>query len=110
MVIQGSNNPFVVRFDVSIQDIPILIITLWNDVAGMQPKLLKKWEKEDIEVTNDTAICPVTEAETRAFPSSHLVIEAKGLNENNETIFWDAYKIDVLSRRDKVIALTQTGG
>ena len=110
MVIQGSNNPFVVRFDSSIESIPVLVITLWHDVPSLQARLLKKWEREDMEVTNDTVICPVTEAETKAFPSSHLVLEAKGLNENGETIFWNAYKIDVLSRRDKIIALTQTGG
>ena len=110
MVIQGSNCPFVVKFDSSVEDIPVLVITLWHDVPGLQHRLLKKWEREDMEVIKDSAVCPITEAETAALPFSHLVLEAKGLNENNETVFWDAYKIDVLNRRDKVITLTQTGG
>lgn len=110
MIIQGSNCPFVVEFDSSVEDLPVLVVTLWHDVPGFQHRLLKRWNREDMQVTETTAVCPVTEAETAALPFTQLVLEAKGLNEKGETVFWDAYKIDVLNRRDKVISLTQTGG
>lgn len=106
MLIQGSNNPLVIQFDASVADIHTLVVTLWSDAPGRVGKLLKKWKTEDMIVSGNTAICPITETETRAIPPGSLVLEAKGLGENGYTVFWSAYNVDVLSRRDKVITLT----
>ena len=109
MIPQGTNNPLVIQFDASIENIPKLVITLWRDSPGYSSKLLKTWELPDMDVSGDTAICPFTEMETRNFPAAPLIIEAKGLDLEGNIIFWDEYPIDVKRRRDKIITLTQVG-
>lgn len=110
MLIQGSNNPLVIQFDADVDNIPVLVVTLWTDAPGHVGRPLKAWELADMTVSGDTAVCPITEAETKAYPAGQLVLEAKGLDGDGNTIFWDEYKLDVKNRRDKVIILTQTGG
>ena len=65
------------------------------------------WEKEDMQIDNKTAICPLTEQETASLPTQKLIVEAKGLDGNGDTVFWQEYPIDVGRRRDKIIRLTQ---
>lgn len=108
MIIQGSNNPLVIQFDAVITEIPTLIVTLWKDKAGYTSELVKQWETGDMIIENDTAVCLLTEDETRKFSSKEMYIEAKGLDENGNTIFWDEYKIDIKKRRDRIIKLTHT--
>ncbi len=111
MIIQGSNNPLVIQFDADISGIPTLVVTLWCDLpGGTGTKLVKQWSQDDMAVNGDTVLCQITEAETKALPANPLVIEAKGLDANGNTVFWDAYTVDVKHRRDKAILLTQTGG
>lgn len=110
MIIQGSNNPLVIQFDASVASIPALVVTLWSDSPGRGSQMVKKWELGDMTIDDDTAVCPITEAETKAFPSSQLILEAKGLDGDENTIFWDQYPLDVKRRRDKIIQLTQTEG
>ena len=110
MIIQGSNNPLVIQFDADISGIPTLVVSLWCDMAGYFGRALKTWERDDMTISGDTAMCEITEAETRAFPTSKLILEAKGLDTDGNTVFWDAYPVDVKNRHDKVITLTQTGG
>lgn len=107
MILQGSNNPLVIQFDASVADIPKLVVTLWSDRVTMSANPLKTWEKADMTVSGDTVICPLTEQETAALPPYALVLEAKGLNGEGNTIFWEEYKLDVGKRRDKIIRLTQ---
>lgn len=104
MIIQGSNVPLTIQFDASVAEMPKLVVTLWND-SGIK-KLVKKWEKSDMTISEDTAICPMSEKETASLPSRSLIVEAKGLDEDGETVFWDAAEIDVTARRDSVIKLT----
>lgn len=107
MIIQGSNNPLVIQFDADIENIPTLVVTLWKDKAGYASELVKQWMTEDMSIDGDTAVCELTEDDTRKYPSSYLMLEAKGLDENGNTIFWDEYKLDIKTRRDKVIMLTR---
>lgn len=106
MIIQGSNNPIVIQFDTSVADIPVLIVSLWGGSAAHTSKPLKKWEKADMVVDDDTVACEITERETAAF-SGTLTLEAKGLDGNGNTIFWDSQLISVKQRRDNVIMMTQ---
>lgn len=110
MIIQGSNNPIVIKFDTDVSTIPRLIVSLWCDMPGFQNKPVKIWQNTDMTIDGDIAVCPITEAETRILPTSVLVLEAKGLDGEGNTIFWGQYKIDILHRRDKIISLMQTGG
>ena len=110
MIIQGSNNSLVVEFDIPIEDIPALVITLWCDAPGYSKEPLKVWKKSGIEVKDKIALCPLTEEETIALPDKRLVLEAKGLDEDGNTIFWDAFETCVKHRRDRIIRLTQTEG
>ena len=107
MIIQGSNNPLVIQFDASVSDMPKLIVTLWNDRDGYPNKLLKSWDETQMTISDDTVVCPLDEAETKEYPHGRLIIEAKGLDSNMNTIFWDQYPLDVKERRDKIIRLTQ---
>ena len=111
MIIQGSNNPLVIQFDTSVAEMPKLIVTLWEDKDGkceQYSQKVKQWNKEDMTVENDTVICPISEAETKNISSRYLILEAKGLDSNGNTIFWDQYKLYIKARRDRVISLTQT--
>jgi len=107
MIIQGSNNPLVIQFDTDVDTMPVLVVTLWSEGSGCQAKLLKQWNVGDMDIIGDTAICPITERLTKSLPKGDLVIEAKGLDDQGNTIFWDQYKTDVLLRRDRVITLIQ---
>lgn len=108
MIVQGSNNPLVLTFDTSVENVPILSITLWN-AAKWKSKLLKAWTRSDVIINGDTVVCPLTESETANLSAESLVLEVKGLDDEGNTIFWAEYQLDLLSRRDKVITLTQGG-
>ena len=108
MIIQGSNNPLVIQFDTGVENMDSLVVTLWDDTDGYPTKMIKRWNKEDMTIDNDTVICNISEEETKALPNRSLVIEAKGLDENENTVFWDQYTIDVKTRRDRILMLTQT--
>lgn len=106
MIIQGSNNPLVIQFDASVAAVPTLVVTLWSDSPGRGSQMVKKWELGDMTIDDDTAVCQITEAETAAFSPMKMVLEAKGLDSQGNTLFWAAYDVDVLGRRDKIIRLT----
>jgi hypothetical protein len=108
MIIQGSNNPLVIQFDANVEGMPVLVVTLWSDTAGYPTKLVKRWNTEDMTIEENTAICPISEIETKNIPGTKLVLEAKGMDENGNTIFWDQYPLDVKTRRDRIIMLAQT--
>lgn len=108
MIIQGSNNPIVIQFDASVENIPMLVVSLWCDSFGSSStNPVKTWDKESMLIDEDTAICQITEEETASLPASMVFIEAKGLDGDGNTIFWDSQSVDVKKRRDKVIRLTQ---
>lgn len=110
MIIQGSNNPLVIQFDISVADMPALTVTLWADKENkceQYSEKIKQWNKSDMTIQNDTIICPITEEETKNISARYLILEAKGLDSNENTIFWDQYKLYVKARRDRVISLTQ---
>jgi hypothetical protein len=100
MLIQGSNNPLVIQFDAAVDTLPKLVITLWSDTPGNIGKPLKTWEREDMTISGDTAICPIGELETKEYYGDFLILEAKGLDGDGNTIFWDEYSIDLKHRRD----------
>ena len=110
MIIQGSNNPLIIKFNTPVADLPQLVVSLWDRVKNNEGRLLKLWRKDDMEVRNDTAYCPLLEEETVKFPGTSVVLEAKGMDDNDETIFWDQYRLAVKDRLDKVITLTQSEG
>lgn len=109
MIIQGANNPLTIKFDASVAALPALVVTLWSDKPGLSARPVKTWTLEDMTVSGDTAVCPVTEDETRQLPDGKVTIEAKGLDGEGATVFWDAAVVDVRGRRDKIITLTQGG-
>lgn len=107
MIIQGSNNPLVIEFTESVADLPALVITLWRDKTGAEPTLVKAWAKNEVDISGDgkTVVCTISDTETACLCPVPHVIEAKGLDGDGNTIFWAAYKIDILTRRDKAIHL-----
>lgn len=106
MIYQGSNNPIDIQFDADVSAIPALVITLWSPTR-QSPNPLKTWTLDNMTVSGDTASCPVTEAETKRW-NGRMIIEAKGLDEDGLTIFWDSCETTIVPRRDKVITLTRS--
>lgn len=100
MLIQGTNIPLKIVFDQSVADIPELVVSLWKN-----RKLLKQWNKEDMNVEDDTVTLPLTEDETKDFPPGPSTVEAKGLTAFGQTIFWDEYNVNIHPRRDHDISL-----
>lgn len=109
MLIQGSNNPLTIKLDTSAEALSALSVTLW-DTANVQRAALKAWTLDDVVVDGDTIICPITEAETRRMPTAGVILEVKGLDNDGNTLFWAAVKVDVMQRRDSFIELTRVGG
>lgn len=107
MIIQGSNYPLVVQFNEDISEIPKILITLWQDINATKSVLLKKWEKSDMRISGDTAVCPLSESVTRRLPLRTLVVEIKGLDENGNEIFYEQDEQGVYRRRDKDISLIE---
>lgn len=106
MIVQGSNNPLTIQFDQPIDDIPVLVVTLWSDKTSRRAPI-KMWTKDTMIISSDTAVCQISESETASFPDGLIVLEAKGLNGDNETVFWDSVNIDIKQRRDKVVKMTE---
>ena len=101
MIIQGTNIPLQITFDEDVSEINELVITLWrrNKVE------LKRWTKANMEIEEDTVILPITEEESASWPEGYNTLEAKGLDEDGLTIFWDKAPIMIEGRRDKGIRL-----
>lgn len=108
MIVQGSNNPLVLTFDQSVDSIPVLSVTLWS-ATGRGTNPIKAWTNEDMMINGDTVVCPLTESETASLVPLKLMLEAKGLDSEGNTIFWAEYPIDTYKRRDRIISLTQEG-
>ena len=108
MIIQGSNNPLVVKFNTSVEGLPHLTVSMWTKPKDGQ--LLKLWWETDMTISGDTAICPLTEELTKRLPDAPVTILAKGWDENDETIFWDEKQVNVLNRNDRNITLNRTEG
>lgn len=111
MVIQGSNNPLVIKFNTSVEGLTELVVSLWDKSKnGENGRFLKSWRKADMTVDGDTVVCPMTEQLTQALPNTSVSVLAKGLDEEGETVFWDEYTLPVKARMDKGISLTKTEG
>ena len=105
MFIQGSNEALVITFDESVENLTKILVTVWCDKA-MQ-KLVKKWRETDMQVAQNTIVCPLTEKETAAFPPHPLTVEIKGLDEDGTTVIYEAIPIEVVARHDGSISLTE---
>lgn len=102
MIIQGSNTPITLTMDSDVSTIPTLVATLWAD-----EKLLKRWDTADMTIEGATISLPLTEAETAKMKAGKAVVNVKGLDTNSTTIFWDEAVINIVSRKDRNITLTE---
>ncbi len=108
MIIQGSNNPLVIFFDASVENIAQLTITIWS-ATGSTVRPVMMWTKDEMLIDGEKVVCMLKESATRNLVTSKLVLEAKGLDSDGETVFWEEYPIDLHRRRDRIIHLTQGG-
>ena len=104
MIVQGTNVPLEITFDRNVSTVPVLVVTIWNQART----LLKKWEKEDMTIDGAVVTLPLTEEETADWPTKQVVLEAKGLNEEEQTIFWDKAIVPVGCRYDRSIRLVES--
>ena len=111
MVIQGSNNPLVIKFNANVEGLTELVVSLWDKSKNVDNgRFLRSWRKADMTISGDTAVIPMTEQFTQSLPPTSIFVLAKGLNEEGETVFWDEYVLPVKARLDKVISLSRTEG
>ena len=109
MLIQGSNNPLTIKLDQQASGLAALAVSLWETGAQHRPAM-KVWTLDDVTISGDTIVCPLTEAETRAVNGVSVTLEVKGLDGSGNTLFWASVDIPVLHRHDKIITLTRVGG
>lgn len=101
MIIQGSNKPITLTFEEDISAIPIIVATLWAGYGNM----IKRWDKTDMTIEEDTAELPLTEAETAEMNGGSIALDVKGLDDIGNIIFWEEVPIMVLPRRDRSITM-----
>lgn len=102
-IIQGTNAPIELVFDQDLSQVTALAVSAWS-LAG---RLVKEWSLDEVVIEGQTVYCPLTEAESAKLPSAGMVMEAKGLNEAGETVFWSRIKVKVSRRFDRVIYLME---
>lgn len=102
MIEQGTNVPIEITFDMDVTELPRLVVTIWRGNT-----CLKTWEKDDMQIDGSVVKLPLTEEETAALPTLGVRLEAKALNEGNQTIFWEAVNLAVDDRRDRSIELVE---
>ena len=105
MIVQGTNVPIEILFDGSVADLPVLIASAWAQSGSM----LKKWEKDDMEISADgkEVLLPLTEEETAAWPTKTCGLEVKGMNEDGMAVFWQIVELDVMFRHDRAIRMQE---
>lgn len=103
MIIQGGNTPIEVKFSDTIVNMSDLVATLWTEKGTK----LKEWQKYDMVIDDKVATLPLKEEETQKFPSTYVILEIKGVDENNQILFWEKAKIEVLNRNDRTIDLIE---
>lgn len=101
MLIQGTNSPLVIQFDQDVSTMAKLVITLWS----LTGEKIREWDMAELTIDGDTAICPLTETETKEYPNTIVTIEAKGIDSDGDMVFWDQMDVKMVKRRDKVISL-----
>lgn len=104
-IYQGSNNPLVVLLEMTAAELTAVSVTLWCDEPEYAGTPLKAWSTEDVRFDDRAIICPWTDEETAVLPAKKLILEAKGLDENGNTVIWEQFDIYVRARRDKDIDL-----
>lgn len=101
VIVQGSNNPLTVQFEDTVAGIPDIVCTMWREIT-----LIKKWEKTDMLIDDDTIICPLSAEETAALiPTPHDIL-IKALDSDGNTLIYVDLRINVVARNDKDIELT----
>lgn len=103
MIIQGTNIPLVITFDEDVSSCEALVITLWR----RDRVKLKQWNMSDVTIEADVVTLPISQEESAAWPEGYNMLEAKGLDENGYTIFWEEAPVMIEGRRDKDIRIPE---
>ena len=55
MIYQGSNSPLIVTFDQDVSELSALTATLWKTGMQCSSTLIKRWDKEDMDINGNVA-------------------------------------------------------
>lgn len=102
IILQGSNSPITITFEDELTGLKNIVASLWKG-----SKELKRWEKQDMAVGGFTAILPLEEDETKAFPKGYITLELKGIDTADQVVFWEDNVLTVIARTDKAIDLIE---
>ena len=102
-IIQGDNKPIVLEFDESLSNVEQFSAILYGSAT-----VLKKWDLEDISISDNTMELPITQEETMKISSQLVSLEIK-MVANGDIEFFETITLKVKSRRDRHI-FEVTGG
>ena len=102
-IIQGDNKPIVLEFDESLSNVEQFSAILYGSAT-----VLKKWNLEDISISDNTMELPITQEETMKISSQLVSLEIK-MVANGDIEFFETITLKVKSRRDRNI-FEVTGG
>ncbi len=106
-ILQGSNAPLIVKCDKDVSDLSKIVLSLWVQTGNKGGKLLKKWEKDDVQINENIIMCPLKEEETASFPDGSITLSVKGLDTNNQVRMWDEITVKSKARLDSIFHITE---
>ena len=105
-IIQGSNAPIILEFDIDVSSITdfsaILIPKYGLKLDKSNVPILKKWNLEDIEIDQQALILPLTQEETLEFPAKPCYLDCKFILDSNIE-FIDSCLIEIYKSADSTI-------
>lgn len=97
-IYQGSNAPIVLTFDGPITGVAGLSASLHNMVSE-----LKHWALNDVKVSGDSVILPLTEEETLLFESGSCELDFKTIDSHGDIEIYTTLPVMVVYDFDKSI-------
>ena len=102
MIIQGANEPVIIKFDSDI-DIPSFKDIHVSLVNKHSKKIMKHWSKSDITIDGCFCICPLSQQDTIQFIIGECYIEVKWLDHTGYVCFAKPINDEVIYRGDRDI-------
>lgn len=82
---RSSNAPIIFSFDINIESIPELNLSLYND--SNYTTLIKRWTKDDVILKDKYLIVPLKQKDTIGFPVGIGHLELKWLDTSGFVLF-----------------------
>lgn len=105
-IIQGSNLPVIVEFDSNVSNLVDIHVAIFNTSS----ETVKHWNKEDIVIDDNLAVCPLTQEETLSFVPGQCTLEVKWMEIDGYVYLSSIIPLTILPRNDKHIIGDENNG